>query len=976
MANRRSLALRRNDASAPLRPGTGMASPTEDFERANGPLGSNWVTHTFPDDTPTGTFNAFDINSGAAVVHMIAQGGGVASRITSSARWVAAQGPDQAIEVDVQNVVGNNGYITLHTHASGANHACRTLEFNFYDDGEGGGEINVVSYRVAASGSWTQLAEVTLPYPAEPIRLGIGADAAGAGRAYVNGSQVMTWTDSSPATGQYVAFSAMVLNYLGSPYTSPRILAVTIGGSGGAGGASLYDSALRADFSYIPEDLDPPEAILHVRDISHTVIEVAFDPLSIPTDPNFGAPKEISLVRSPSGFPATLLDGAMVRRHPPLPPDNDGWVRILDSGLTPSTWYYYGLFAKYESEGNTHWLRIGEKSALLPNEYLSAEHLWERIPEWYRRADLEPGGQDGVLRRMIDVIGYQTDAHRTWAHTVGDVWDAEKISADLLPWLGDTLGQPVEYAAGDERYRALLSNILPLRKMKGTEHGTEAYISAITGYRTRVYSGLNLLPTTDEAEAKYSSGLWAVGGAVGVNATLTRVVSTGAATPGPASGRTYHRLTFNTAVSQQPWLLLGASGNMSQKISFPANHEIVTSAFFRSSLSGTLTVDYKWYTAAGAVIGSNVSAIIGAIGTGWVRAKTVPVTTPPGTAFVEIKIMLMTPTAVAGLVVEVTEIQVVDLAWRPEDTPGSINVPPLSWAGTPTGEYSDAGYYEPPRTVHVNVYPQRINYALNSDFALDNLPVDAWTVAERTTWGLLKQAYSDWGDIHDAQVGDSEADWGDLAEGFAPLSGDWSITFETANRRMRLNPSGAPNYVAQVQSDFVPVVEGDSISAAFVSWATVPGVKIILSVQFFTAEGLEYALSIDGVNQDVHGAQQTMSASPYRYELRNAVIPPGAAFARVVVETRHTETYSAYLQKALIENAQVPGTYFNGDEVDSAYGDYFYIGLPHESYSVYYQNYRSFINDAGGSDRITSLMDELLPMESDFVLRTAAYGLY
>ena len=62
--------------------------------------------------------------------------------------------------------------------------------------------------------------------------------------------------------------------------------------------------------------------------------------------------------------------------------------------------------------------------------------------------------------------------------------------------------------------------------------------------------------------------------------------------------------------------------------------------------------------------------------------------------------------------------------------------------------------------------------------------------------------------------------------------------------------------------------------------------------------------------------------------------------------------------------------------MDAAYGDYFFIGLPHQSYSVYYQNYRSFINDAGGGDRITSLMDELLPMETDFVVRTAAAGLY
>jgi hypothetical protein len=309
---------------------------------------------------------------------------------------------------------------------------------------------------------------------------------------------------------------------------------------------SEWDSALRSDFAYIPEDLDPPTAILHARDLSWTTIEVAFDPATLPIDPNFGAPTEVALVRSPSGYPTTLLDGIMVRRHPPEAPDNTGWVRIPDSELTPGLWYYYGLFVKYFSSGNTFWLRVAQRSILLPAEYLSADHLWERVPEWYRRADMEPAGAPGLLRRVIDVIGYQTDAHRTYALSVGDVWDAEKMSADLLPYLGETLGQPVEYAAGDERYRALVSRILPLRKLKGTDKGTEAYISSLTGYRTRVYSGLNMLPSVDEAEARHSSGLW---GHTGFS-TLLRVQSTGSATPGPANGRYYHRITNNGTTSQ------------------------------------------------------------------------------------------------------------------------------------------------------------------------------------------------------------------------------------------------------------------------------------------------------------------------------------------------------------------------------------------------------------------------------------------
>ena len=779
-------------------------------------------------------------------------------------------------------------------------------------------------------------------------------------------------------------------------------------------GPGQYDSALRSDFYYIPEDLDPPEAILQVRDITHTSVEISFDPLSIPVDPNFGPPTEIALVRSPSGYPTTLLDGNMVRRHPPEAPLNGGWVLVPDTGLTPGTWYYYGLFAKYFSEGNTHWLRIGERSVLLPAELLSADHLWERIPEWYRRSDMDPGGQSGVLRRLIDVVGYQTDAHRTWAFTVGDVWDAEKISADLLPWLGDTLGQPVEYAAGDERYRALVSRILPLRKLKGTEFGTEAYLSSITGYRTRVYSGLNLLPSVNEAEAKYSSGLWSNTGL----ATLTRVTATGSPVGSPAAGTFYHRLTHNGTTSQKPAYRLGNGTDLTKMVPVTEGHDIATSAFFRSNFTGVWNVRYRWFSSAGVNI-SSTTENFGAIGSTWTRRLAPAVEVPAGASFAELNLELSVNTNTDALVVEFTDMLVADLTWRPEDVPGAANTLPLSTTDAARlGKYDHVGYYEPPRTVHVNVYPQRINYALNSEFLLDDLPAGAWTVAERATWGLLPVAYENWGDIKDAEPGDSEANWGDLETGFEPLAGTWSIdfdtTYDTVNRhgRLVLTPDpveGAPDFMAQVQSHFVPVVAGDSISAAFVAWATKIGVTIMFSVQFFDDPTAADALSIDGVAQDVHGKAWVMTDTPYRYELRSVLIPTGATHARVVVETRGsplvtspvldpgtgepvldpdtgeptgeevttgTGAYIAYLGQALIENSQVPGSYFNGDEVDAAYGDYFYLDQPHLSYSVYYQNYRSFINQPIGQDRITSLMGELLPMATDFEIRTALGGLY
>ena len=435
---------------------------------------------------------------------------------------------------------------------------------------------------------------------------------------------------------------------------------------------------------------------------------------------------------------------------------------------------------------------------------------------------------------------------------------------------------------------------------------------------------------------------------------------------------------------------------------------LLTSALFRSSLAGALDLRFRWFNIAGGLLGSSPAVTMGAISTTWTRRASAAVEVPISAVFAEVNFERSANTNTDGITFEVTNILVVDQAWRPEDVPGMVNTPPLSSpAPADQGKYFHEAYYESPRTVHINVYPQRINYALNSEFLLDNLPAGAWTVAERATWGLLKKAYSSWGDVIDDEVGDSEDDWKDLAEGFEPLAGTWSISFDTTydvpnkHGRLVLTPAGAPDYVAQVQSGFVPVVAGDSISAAFVAWATVPGVEIMFSVEFFTDDTAAAVLSIDGVKQDVHGKAWVMTDAPYRYELRSVIIPTGAAFARIVIETRGsplvtspvidpetgeptgaevttgTGSYTSYLGQALIENAPVPGAYFDGNDVDCAFGDYFFLGTqPYQSYSVYYQNYRSFINDAGGNDRITSLMDELLPMEADFVLRTASGGLY
>ena len=195
------------------------------FSRPDGLVGTNWL---FYDPQLVGDYVPFAIDSGAAILDIPTPPPD--TRTSGGMRWHEAQAAGQAIEVEVDNVFGNNGYIALYAHVNDADHAARIVEFNFYEDEVGGltGTLTVESYHSSAGGSWTSQGSVDMPFPSgQPVRLRFESDTTQ--RAYVNGTQVLTWTDPTPVTGPYVAIGTVVWTHLGTPYTSPRILSITGG---------------------------------------------------------------------------------------------------------------------------------------------------------------------------------------------------------------------------------------------------------------------------------------------------------------------------------------------------------------------------------------------------------------------------------------------------------------------------------------------------------------------------------------------------------------------------------------------------------------------------------------------------------------------------------------------------------------------------------------------------------------------------
>jgi hypothetical protein len=735
------------------------------------------------------------------------------------------------------------------------------------------------------------------------------------------------------------------------------------------------DAALRSDFFYIPQELLDARQKLLVEPIDHTSVRVSYDPDAVPVDPTFGTYVEAMVLRSPVGYPLTNLDGYVLNRRTKAQNDaEEGWVTLVDRELTPGRWSYYSLFIKYVFNGNTHWLRVGEASTLLPYEFGYDERLWQMFPQWYRRSDGEGIGASNVLRRLTKALGYETDLHRTWAQQLGGTWDIANASTRILDEIGAALGQEYEEASGMRRYRSLLSNLMFLRKRKGTEVGVSGFLSALTGYRTIAYTGPNLMLTYDDARAVNTVGQWLPSTA---NDTLTRVVAGSNLTNGPQTGNPYFRLQSINTTSHSMGALLGGDSPTDMSKLIP----VVPGRTYKFALSATSSttdwyVSLRYYTKTGSFI-INVDQALTGLDTTWKRFV-LSSTAPANAYFCTPLIYKSTAVVTSGVTLDFWRMMFVDNDWRPEAVPGTAALAPLS--GSHAGYYDDTNYYEDPRQVWINVYPQRVNLALNSNFTLNNLPAGAWVAADEPTYALLESAYSSYDDIIDGVVGDSESSYDDLAGGFAPTSASWTLAFDTANKRLNVT-SGAigGRHYTQVSTHLYPVHSLLGMSAAVVASSTVTGVVGRLRMRWYASNDTASAiLKSDGTPSEHVSEAFVLNAQRNRMELVNASPPANAQYGRLILETDHTASHIVRYEQALIENATSPGPYFDGTVTEGEFGDFFFTGsgAAYLNPSAYYMGYRSFISGVGGADRLTTIMSELLPPGVGYKFLTATNGLY
>jgi hypothetical protein len=214
----------------------------------------------------------------------------------------------------------------------------------------------------------------------------------------------------------------------------------------------------------------------------------------------------VALVYSTTGYPETVADGkllvnsditAYVHQEQILITTDTGTV--IKSEPESGKWAYYTLFGYYNTDGvdgSYFYERLASLEVLLPFDYGSRSALWKRVPQYYREMDsvnasLDPNELNrGQLERFIDVFGFEIDRTRTLIDSLMVQYDPLLAEADAVEELATMLGLELNVTdIGVSRTRALLHDIGYLRRQKGTENSTVAYLTAVSGGDVSVFTG-------------------------------------------------------------------------------------------------------------------------------------------------------------------------------------------------------------------------------------------------------------------------------------------------------------------------------------------------------------------------------------------------------------------------------------------------------------------------------------------------------
>ena len=115
----------------------------------------------------------------------------------------------------------------------------------------------------------------------------------------------------------------------------------------------------------------------------------------------------------------------------------------------------------------------------------STKYLYNRLPEVYRKADIN-GGNETLLRFLsaLDDGGFRTlnlDIEKLY-----NIMSIEKAPQELMPVIGNMLGYKYVKEVDDRTQRKIVENLVELYKRKGTKSAINFIIREFTEYDTKL----------------------------------------------------------------------------------------------------------------------------------------------------------------------------------------------------------------------------------------------------------------------------------------------------------------------------------------------------------------------------------------------------------------------------------------------------------------------------------------------------------
>lgn len=107
------------------------------------------------------------------------------------------------------------------------------------------------------------------------------------------------------------------------------------------------------------------------------------------------------------------------------------------------------------------------------------------LPVLYRERDTD----DKVLKRFLDIYGFQFDILKSHAEGFTTIFDVDTCDSKFLPHLAHLVGVQLSDSFTEDTKRKFIKNAVFIHSRKGTVPGIETFCEAVTGWDCSVVEG-------------------------------------------------------------------------------------------------------------------------------------------------------------------------------------------------------------------------------------------------------------------------------------------------------------------------------------------------------------------------------------------------------------------------------------------------------------------------------------------------------